>query len=60
MKIKRFEADSVQQPRDPFVIVHLNGKTSPPNFISIWDGDIGLCVALTDKEANEIKKLGIF
>ena len=60
MEIKRFEKEEVEQPRDPFVVVHLNGKTSPPNFISIWDGKIGLCVAFTDEEANEIKKLGIF
>ena len=59
MEIKRFELEKVEQTRDPFVIVHLNGKTLPPNFISIWDGKIGLCVALTDEEANEIKKLGI-
>jgi hypothetical protein len=59
MEIKKFELDKTEQRRDPFVIAHLNGKTSPPNFISIWDGEIGLCVALTDEEANKIKKLGI-
>ena len=59
MKIERLKLNKVDQRQDPFVIVHLNGKTSPPNFISIWDGKIGLCVALADEEANEIKKLGI-
>lgn len=59
MEIKRFDLDKVEQTRDPFVIVHLNGKTSPPNFISIWDGKIGLCVSLTDEEAKEIKNKGV-
>ena len=59
MKIERLKLNKAEQTCDPFVIVHLNGKTSPPNFISIWDGEIGLCVVFTDEEANEIKKLGI-
>lgn len=69
MKIEKFEVDK----QKPFVIVELNGKgcgfggcnCSPhnvgdaDNFISVSNGDVGLCVSLTDEEAKEIREKGI-
>ena len=69
MKIEKFKADK----QEPFIIVELNGqgcgfggcKCLPhnvgdtDNFISISNGEVGLCVSLTDGEAKEIREMGI-
>ena len=69
MEIEKFEIDK----QEPFIIVELNGKccgfggcnSSPSNvgdtdnFISVSNGEVGLCVSLTDEEAKEIKDKGM-
>lgn len=69
MKIEKFEADK----QEPFVIIELNGKGcgfggcncslhnvgDADNFISISNGEVGLCCSLTEGEAKEIKDKGV-
>ena len=69
MEIEKFEIDK----QEPFIIVGLNGKccgfggcnSSPynigdaDNFISVSNGEVGLCVSLTDEETKEIKDKGM-
>ena len=71
MKIEKFEVD--KDVREPFIIVELNGQGCgfggcnclPPNvgdadnFISVSNGEVGLCVSLTYEEAKEIKNKGM-
>ena len=69
MKIEKFETDK----QKPLIVVELNGQgcgfggcnCSPhnvgdaDNFISVLDGEVGLCVSLTEGEAKEIKEKGV-
>ena len=69
MEIKKFE--TVKQ--KPLIVVELNGQGcgfggcncsllnvgDADNFISISNGEVGLCVSLTEGEAKEIKDKGV-
>lgn len=68
-RIELFEIDKKEQEvqeQEPFILVELNGNgcglercnCSPSNYISISNGEIGLVLALTDEEADKIKKTG--
>lgn len=69
MKIESFKVDKEEpetERQNPFILVELNGngcgldhcKCSPPNFISVSDGEKGFEVTLTDEEAKELKENG--
>jgi hypothetical protein len=69
MSVKKFKIDPAQagrQVQGPFLRVNLNGdgcglascSCSPPNYISISNGEIGLNVELSDEQVKLLREKG--